>query len=202
MQKLCRMLKPIKNKKEHSNYLVRAYELMQMDIEPNSLESDKLEVLSILIETYEKEHFPIEPPNPIDAILFRIDQLGMKKSELIHLLKTLGVAPHKKLGQNFLHDQNILKQISQWCRDGQENLIVEIGPGIGNLTDLIISDKTDIITIEYDKKLAHFLEEKYRAGTCDRQWRSAWQNVCRICEPHRNTLIRRLALSLFWDQHQ
>ena len=86
MQKLCRMLKPIKNKKEHSNYLVRAYELMQMNIEPNSLESDELEMLSILIETYEKEHFPIEPPNPIDAILFRIDQLGMKKSELSRIL--------------------------------------------------------------------------------------------------------------------
>ena len=62
------MLKPIKNKQEHSEYLSRAYELMQIDIEYNSLESDELEVLSILIETYEKEHFPIEPPNPLDAI--------------------------------------------------------------------------------------------------------------------------------------
>lgn len=76
------MLKPIKTNKEHEDYLARAYELMQMDLEPNTIESDELEVLSILIEAYEKEHYPIEPPNPIDAILFRIDQLGMKKSEL------------------------------------------------------------------------------------------------------------------------
>ena len=76
------MLKPIKTNKEHEDYLARAYELMQMDLEPNSKESDELEVVSILIEAYEKEHYPIEPPNPIDAILFRIDQLGMKKSEL------------------------------------------------------------------------------------------------------------------------
>jgi HTH-type transcriptional regulator/antitoxin HigA len=76
------MLKPIKTIKVHEDYLARAYELMQMDLEPNSKESDELEVISILIEAYEKEHYPIEPPNPIDAILFRIDQLGMKKSEL------------------------------------------------------------------------------------------------------------------------
>ena len=80
------MLKPIKNKQEHSRYLSRAYDLMQIKVEPYSLESDELEILSILIETYEKEHFPIEPPNPIDAILFRIDQLGMKRSDLSKIL--------------------------------------------------------------------------------------------------------------------
>ena len=76
------MIKPIKTNKEHGEYLARAYELMQMNLEHNSTESDELEVISILIEAYEKEHYPIEAPNPIDAILFRIDQLGMKKSEL------------------------------------------------------------------------------------------------------------------------
>lgn len=80
------MLKPIKNKKEHDNYLSRAYELMQQEIEPNSIESDELEVISILIEVYEKEKFPIEAPNPIEAILFRMEQLGMNRSELSKLL--------------------------------------------------------------------------------------------------------------------
>ncbi len=66
----------------HETYLARAYELMQMDLKPNTQESDELEVLSILIEAYEKSTYPIEAPNPIDAILFRLDQLGMSKSEL------------------------------------------------------------------------------------------------------------------------
>ena len=48
------MLKPIKTSKDHDNYLTRAYELMQLDLKPNSKESDELEVLSILIEAYEK----------------------------------------------------------------------------------------------------------------------------------------------------
>ena len=59
---------------------------MQIELKPNSKESDELEVLSILIEAYEKTNFPIEPPNPIEAILFRLDQLGMSKSELSKLL--------------------------------------------------------------------------------------------------------------------
>lgn len=80
------MLKPIKTSKDHDNYLTRAYELMQLDLKPNSKESDELEVLSILIEAYEKTKYPIESPNPIEAILFRIDQLGMSKSELGKLL--------------------------------------------------------------------------------------------------------------------
>ena len=80
------MLKPIKTKEEHDKYLARAYQLMQKDLKADSKESDELEVLSILIEAYEKANFPIEAPNPIDAILFRLDQLGMSKSELSKLL--------------------------------------------------------------------------------------------------------------------
>jgi HTH-type transcriptional regulator/antitoxin HigA len=80
------MLRPIKNKKDYSTYLSRAYELMQMDLKPNSKESDELEVISILIEAYEKINHPVEAPNPIDAILFRLEQLGMSTSDLSTVL--------------------------------------------------------------------------------------------------------------------
>ena len=80
------MLRPIKNNSQHEEYLARAYELMQLDLIPNSKESDELEVVSILIEAYEKENYPIEAPNPIEAILFRLEQLGMNRSELSRLL--------------------------------------------------------------------------------------------------------------------
>lgn len=82
------MIKPIKNKKQYKDYLKQAYELMQYDLKANSPQSDKLELLSILIEQYEKENYPIEPPHPIEAILFRLDQLNMKKSELSKILGT------------------------------------------------------------------------------------------------------------------
>ena len=82
------MIKPIKNKKQYKDYLKQAYELMQLELKTNSAESDKLELLSILIEQYEKENYPIESPHPIEAILFRLDQLNMKKSELSKILGT------------------------------------------------------------------------------------------------------------------
>lgn len=96
------MIKPIKNRTQHENYLARAYELMQLDLEPNSPESDELELISILIEAYEKENYPIEPPNPIEAILFRIDQLGMKKSELKTILGSRSRVSEVLLGKRKL----------------------------------------------------------------------------------------------------
>jgi len=82
------MIKPIKNKKQYEEYLSRAYRLMQLELKPNCTESDKLELISILIEKYEKETYPIDPPHPIEAILFRLDQLNLKKSELSKILGT------------------------------------------------------------------------------------------------------------------
>jgi HTH-type transcriptional regulator/antitoxin HigA len=69
------MLKPIKTKKEYDAALARVYELMQKDVKAGSKLSDELEVLSILTESYEKEHYPIPPPHPIEAIKFRLEQM-------------------------------------------------------------------------------------------------------------------------------
>lgn len=59
---------------------------MQKDLVPESEESDELEVLSILIKEYENEHFPIPKPHPIEAIKFRLDQMGIPESELSEIL--------------------------------------------------------------------------------------------------------------------
>ncbi len=80
------MLRPIKSEEQYEEYLERAYELMQKELEPNSENSDELEVLSILIENFENANFPVSPPNPIEAIFFRLDQMNMDKSELNKIL--------------------------------------------------------------------------------------------------------------------
>jgi HTH-type transcriptional regulator/antitoxin HigA len=49
----------------------------------NRAEGEKLELVSLLVSHYEKEKYPINPPSPVDAILFRIDQLNLKREELI-----------------------------------------------------------------------------------------------------------------------
>ena len=86
MQKLLVMLKPIKTEEQYEISLERVFELMQKDIKPNSIQSDELEILSILIKNYEDEKYPIEKPNPIEAIKFRLDQMGVKESYLSKLI--------------------------------------------------------------------------------------------------------------------
>lgn len=80
------MVKPIKNEVQYDEALARVYELMQMEIEADSNESDELEVLSILIKEYENEHYPMPSPNPLEAIKFRLDQMGLSEKELGEIL--------------------------------------------------------------------------------------------------------------------
>ena len=80
------MLKPIKTKKEYEAALQHVYGLMQKDLKPGSKLSDELEVLSMLVEAYEKKHYPIPPPHPIEAIKFRMEQMGMDEKKLAALL--------------------------------------------------------------------------------------------------------------------
>jgi HTH-type transcriptional regulator/antitoxin HigA len=80
------MLRPIKNEQQYEASLERVYALMQEDLAPGSSESDELEVLSILVKTYENEHYPIAPPHTLEAIRFRLEQLDLPESELSELL--------------------------------------------------------------------------------------------------------------------
>lgn len=82
------MLKVIKNEREYEDALERIYDLMQMDLAINSPEFDELEVLSLFVEHYEDKYYPIASPSPIDAITFRLEQLGKEKSELAKILGT------------------------------------------------------------------------------------------------------------------
>lgn len=53
-----------------------------MEAEPGSKQEEELELWSLLIEQYEKERHPIEAPDPIEAIRFRMDQLGLQQKDL------------------------------------------------------------------------------------------------------------------------
>ena len=59
---------------------------MIFDTPINSPEGDEAEILSILIEKYEDEHYPIGLPDPIEAIKFRMEQMDMSKSDLAEII--------------------------------------------------------------------------------------------------------------------
>ena len=71
--------------------------------------------------------------------------------------------PKKSLGQNFLTDKNIIKKIVKIGNIDENKIVMEIGPGYGNLTESIISmNPKNIFTIEKDKKLTFFLSKKFK----------------------------------------
>lgn len=66
--------------------LERIYELMQLELEPGTALGDELEVLTLLVQIFEQKAFPMPKPLPLDAIRFRMEQLGLSESELIRIL--------------------------------------------------------------------------------------------------------------------
>jgi len=54
-----------------------------MDAAPDTPEGDELELLTTLVEVYEDKHFPINLPDPIEAIRFRMQQAGLKQQDLV-----------------------------------------------------------------------------------------------------------------------
>lgn len=75
---------PIRTEKDYEKTLERLEEIF--DSKKGSKEGDELEILSILIDQYEKEHFPIGLPDPIEAIKFRMDQMGIKQKDLVEFI--------------------------------------------------------------------------------------------------------------------
>jgi HTH-type transcriptional regulator/antitoxin HigA len=80
--------KVIHTEEEYNLALMQLEQLM--DAQPGTPDGDALELLSLLIEDYEKKEFPIGLPDPIAAIEFRIEQMKLPSSELVHLFGTLG----------------------------------------------------------------------------------------------------------------
>lgn len=77
-------LKPIKTEQDYNQVLERLEEIF--DAEPNTKEGDELEILGILVEKYENENFPIELPDPIEAIKFRMEQLNYSQNDLAEVI--------------------------------------------------------------------------------------------------------------------
>jgi len=78
------MIKPIKTEREYGHALTRLEKIF--DAKKGTREGDELEVLGILIEKYEDEHFPIGFPDPVEAIKFRMEQLGYNQTDLAKII--------------------------------------------------------------------------------------------------------------------
>ena len=77
-------VKPVRTEADYKAALILIDELV--DCEDGTEQADLLDVLSVLVENYESEHYPIAPPDPIDAIKFRMEQTGMLQKEIAQYL--------------------------------------------------------------------------------------------------------------------
>ena len=85
----------------------------------------------------------------------------MKITEIISVLDSLGAAPRKSLGQNFLHDKNLARWIVEKLEIKSGDHIVEIGPGLGALTQEIVQYGVSATLLEKDRAFVKYLRERF-----------------------------------------
>jgi len=76
-------MKVIRDEEAYTLTLARVDELVALDPDPESTEGEELQVLSILIEDYERRQYPIAAPTPLEAIEFRMEQMGLAQRDLM-----------------------------------------------------------------------------------------------------------------------
>ncbi|MFC3809417.1 helix-turn-helix domain-containing protein [Lacihabitans lacunae] len=77
-------IRPIKTEQDYNASIKRVEELW--GAKKDTAEGDELDLLVTLIESYEMKHYPIAPPDPIDAIKFRMEQMGISRTEMVKYL--------------------------------------------------------------------------------------------------------------------
>ena len=77
-------MKPIKTETDYQQALQRLEVIF--DARPGTAEGDELEILGILIDQYEQLHFPIDLPDPVEAIKFRMEQMNYNQNDLARIL--------------------------------------------------------------------------------------------------------------------
>jgi HTH-type transcriptional regulator/antitoxin HigA len=79
-------IRPIKSEQDYELAINRIEELWGATTE--TPQGDELDLLITLVESYEMKHYPIAPPDPVDAILFRMEQMGLTREDMVKFLGT------------------------------------------------------------------------------------------------------------------
>ena len=75
-------IRPLHTEEDYKAALAAVSALVDADPAAGTPDGDRLEILSLLVERYEDEHFPLESPDPVEAIKFRMEQQGLKASDM------------------------------------------------------------------------------------------------------------------------
>ena len=77
------------------------------------------------------------------------------------ILHKYKIQANKSLGQNFLVDDNVIDEIIRSSNIDKQDLIIEIGPGLGVLTNRLLQEANNIIAVELDKRMVNILQDRF-----------------------------------------
>ena len=138
--------KVIKNETEYEAALAYVYTLM--DAEPDSEEEQELDLFSMLVEQYEQEHYPIAPPDPVDAILFRMDQEGLTRKDLAA----------------YIGSQSKVSEVLNRKRSLSLNMIRNLHEGLGIPADVLLQEPGTVLTRSTRDHRSYPFTELFKRG--------------------------------------
>ena len=125
-------MKIIRNKKDYDKALIEIEKLIDLDPELGTENGDKLEVLSLLIEKYEDEHYHINMPSPIDAIKFRMEQEELSNSDLV----------------KYIGSKSKVSEVLNGKRTLSLSMIRNLHKGLGIPVEVLIADSSKTLPEE------------------------------------------------------
>src|SRR6185295_914578 len=84
------------------------------------------------------------------------------KQQIQSLLAGAGLSPRHRFGQNFMIDQNLLRIVAESGNPAAGDLVIEVGPGTGTLSEEILARGADVLAVEIDRDLAGLLRERFK----------------------------------------
>ncbi len=121
-------ISPIKSEQDYRKALKRLEVIF--DAPENTKEGDEAEIVSLLIENYENEHYPIEAPDPIEAIKIRMEELNLRQKDLVGIIGTKSrvseiLNKKKRLTVDMIRELERMLQISASVLVGSYELVSE-----------------------------------------------------------------------------
>jgi 16S rRNA (adenine1518-N6/adenine1519-N6)-dimethyltransferase len=90
--------------------------------------------------------------------------MAQTKHEIQDLLAAIGSKPHHRFGQNFMIDQNLVRLVAEAGNISSDDIVIEIGPGTGTLTEELLARAGKVIAVEIDRNLTELLRDKFAAN--------------------------------------
>lgn len=118
-------IQPIKTEMDYEKALERVDVLMEQDPNMGTPQSDELEILALLIEKYEENHWAIATPDPIEAIKYRMEEMGLKQKDLVPMIGSkskVSEVLNRKIGLSL----SMIAQISAKLRIPLEVLVPKV----------------------------------------------------------------------------